>query len=97
MIWRDRIERHPSELDLGIEDFEQRMQIPYGRMRFNPGFELHSMLVYDRALSGAEVAQNRLAGVQAPAVPGVPSAGGVARLALLTLLSVLALRLLRRR
>ena len=50
-----RIGRHPSELDLRIDDFERRMEIPYGRMRFHPGFELHAMLVYDRALCPEEL------------------------------------------
>lgn len=54
-----RIGRHVSELDLAIDDFDRRMQIPYGRMRFHPGFELHAMLVYDRALSPEELAHNQ--------------------------------------
>lgn len=54
-----RIERHPSELDLRIDDFDHRMQIPYGRMRLHPGFELHSMLVYDRALGVEELGHNQ--------------------------------------
>jgi hypothetical protein len=54
-----RIEHHPSELDLRIDDFDHRMAIPYGRMRLHPGFELHSMLVYDRALSIEELAHNQ--------------------------------------
>ncbi|MBL8752473.1 MAG: hypothetical protein JNK15_04150, partial [Planctomycetes bacterium] len=54
-----RIEHHVSTLDLRIDDFAQRMQIPYGRMRFHPGFEMHAMLVYDRALSLEELDHNR--------------------------------------
>ncbi len=54
-----RIEQHVSTLDLRIDDFEQRMQIPYGRMRFHPGFEMHAMLVYDRALAPDELEHNR--------------------------------------
>ena len=54
-----RIERHVSTLDLRIDDFTQRMQIPYGRMRFHPGFEMHALLVYDRALSREELEHNR--------------------------------------
>ncbi|MCA8977201.1 MAG: hypothetical protein KDC98_20940 [Planctomycetes bacterium] len=54
-----RIEHHPSELDLRIDTFEHRMQIPYGRMRFHPGFEMHAMLVYDRALTIDELEHNR--------------------------------------
>jgi hypothetical protein len=54
-----RIARHPSELELRIDDFGQRMAIPYGRMRFHPGFEMHAMLVYDRALDPGELAHNR--------------------------------------
>jgi hypothetical protein len=54
-----RIENHVSTLDLRIDDFAQRMQIPYGRMRFHPGFEMHAMLVYDRALSAHELEHNR--------------------------------------
>lgn len=54
-----RIEHHVSTLDLRIDDFAHRMQIPYGRMRFHPGFEMHAMLVYDRALSGDELGHNR--------------------------------------
>lgn len=54
-----RIERHVSTLDLDISDFGHRMEIPYGRMRFHPGFEMHAMLVYDRALSPEELEHNR--------------------------------------
>lgn len=54
-----RIEQHVSELDLRIDDFGHRMQIPYGRMRFHPGFEMHAMLVYDRALAVDELEHNR--------------------------------------
>jgi hypothetical protein len=54
-----RIEQHVSTLEHRIENFEQRMQIPYGRMRFHPGFELHAMLVYDRALDRGELEHNR--------------------------------------
>lgn len=55
----ERIERHVSTLDLRIADHEARMQIPYGRMRFHPGFEMHAMLVYDRALDAGELEHNR--------------------------------------
>ena len=54
-----RLENHVSTLDLRIDDFAQRMQIPYGRMRFHPGFEMHAMLVYDRALDVGELEHNR--------------------------------------
>ena len=54
-----RLENHVSTLYLRIDDFAQRMQIPYGRMRFHPGFEMHAMLVYDRALDVGELEHNR--------------------------------------
>lgn len=54
-----RVHSHPSELDLSIASFADRMQIPYGRMRFHPGFEMHAMLVYDRALTKDELEHNR--------------------------------------
>lgn len=54
-----RIERHVSELEHRIDAFENRMLIPYGRMRPHPGFELHAMLVYDRALSPEELQHNQ--------------------------------------
>ncbi|MBL9078701.1 MAG: hypothetical protein JNL08_14420 [Planctomycetes bacterium] len=54
-----RIERHVSELEHRIDAFEQRMLIPYGRMRLHPGFELHAMLVYDRALTPDELRHNQ--------------------------------------
>ncbi|MCR9245684.1 MAG: hypothetical protein NXI31_11685 [bacterium] len=53
------IDTHVSRLDLAIDDFGKRMQIPYGRMRFHPGFEMHAMLVYDRALDREELEHNR--------------------------------------
>jgi hypothetical protein len=55
----ERIEQHVSTLDLRIDDFAQRMRIPYGRMRFQPGFEMHALLVYDRALDAGELEHNR--------------------------------------
>jgi hypothetical protein len=54
-----RIEHHVSTLDHRIGDFAQRMEIPYGRMRFHPGFEMHALLVYDRALDDGELEHNR--------------------------------------
>jgi hypothetical protein len=54
-----RIENHVSTLDLRIDDFAQRMLIPYGRMRLHPGFEMHALLVYDRALALEELDHNR--------------------------------------
>jgi hypothetical protein len=54
-----RIEQHVSRLDHRIGDHDQRLAIPYGRMRFHPGFELHAMLVYDRALADDELAHNQ--------------------------------------
>lgn len=54
-----RIERHVSELEHRIDAFERRMEIPYGRMRLHPGFELHAMLVYDRALPPDELRHNQ--------------------------------------
>jgi hypothetical protein len=55
----ERIEHHVSTLDLRIDDFARSMQIPFGRMRFHPGFEMHAMLVYDRALDLGELEHNR--------------------------------------
>jgi hypothetical protein len=54
-----RIGTHVSELDLSIASWDDRMEIPYGRMRFHPGFEMHAMLVYDRALSREELLHNQ--------------------------------------
>ncbi|MBL8727502.1 MAG: hypothetical protein JNM25_03655 [Planctomycetes bacterium] len=54
-----RIEHHVSELEHRIDAFGNRMLIPYGRMRLHPGFELHAMLVYDRALSPEELQHNQ--------------------------------------
>ena len=55
-----RIEGHVSQLEHRIDGFENILAIPYGRMRPNPGFEMHAMLVYDRALDEDELAHNRL-------------------------------------
>ncbi len=54
-----RIGRHVSELEHRIDAFPNRMLIPYGRMRLHPGFELHAMLVYDRALTPDELRHNQ--------------------------------------
>ncbi len=53
-----QIGHHVSQLSYPINDHEQRMQIPYGRMRFNPGFQLYRLLVYQRPLRLEELAHN---------------------------------------
>lgn len=49
---------HVSQLEFSKATWDDMQQIPYGRMRFHPGFELHAMLIYDRALSQNELQHN---------------------------------------
>ncbi len=53
-----QLEQHVSQIDFSTADYDARMQTPYGRMRFNPGFELYSMMVYNRALEQEELDHN---------------------------------------
>lgn len=55
-----QINKHVSEIDYVIDNYDELMQIPYGRMRFNPGFELYGLNVYDRCLTDEELSNNRL-------------------------------------
>jgi hypothetical protein len=52
-------DRHVSQLQFVVENLKTRFETtPYGRMRFNPKFELFNMLVYDRALELDELDHN---------------------------------------
>ena len=55
-----QINKHVSEIDYKIDSYDELMQIPYGRMRFNPDFELYGLNVYDRCLTEDELSNNRL-------------------------------------